>query len=49
MRVICIAIPDEGDLEEHSDFVKYVALQMEEGFTSGHVNSDHYWSVEEAS
>lgn len=47
VRAIVIAIPDEGDPEDFADFVKYVGSQLDEGFTSGHVNSEQYWSIED--
>jgi hypothetical protein len=47
MKAVVIAVPD-GDPEDYANFVAYVASQLAEGHTSGHVNSETYWSIEEA-
>jgi hypothetical protein len=46
MKAIVIAVPD-SDPEDCADFVAYVANQLREGYTSGHVDSENYWSIEE--
>ena len=46
MKAIVIAVPD-GEPEDFANYVAYVANQLEEGFTSGHVNSETYWSIED--
>lgn len=47
-KAIVIAVPD-GDPEDYADFVAYVATQLRDGLTSGHVDKENYWSIEEAS
>ena len=28
-------------------FIRYVGDQIDDGFTSGHINSETYWEIEE--
>lgn len=47
MKAIVIAVPD-GDPEDFETVVAYVASQLAVGKTSGRINADTYWSIEEA-
>lgn len=42
--MICIRVPDEGDC---ANYVKHVASQIENGMTSGHVDAETHWSIED--
>lgn len=46
MKAIVIAVPD-GDPEEYANYVAYVASELAEGATSGQVNDENYWSIED--
>lgn len=47
MAVIAIRVPDFEEADEVTDIVRHVADQMDQGFTSGHINRETYWSIEE--
>jgi hypothetical protein len=44
-RQIVITIPEDGDVEEHAEFVAHVAEQLDAGFTSGHFSPERRWEV----
>lgn len=55
-RRLVITLPDapldedgvsDDDAEDVAEYVDHVALQVREGYVSGHVDSQHHWTFEE--
>jgi hypothetical protein len=44
MATITIHVPGDGDTV--AEYVEYVAGQLREGFTSGHVDAETHWDSE---
>ncbi len=45
-RALVIRIPADAEVEDCAEYVQYVGTQLGEGFTSGHIDADHHWSIE---
>ena len=46
MAKIVISVPDTGDRSDVCDYVRTVADQIEDDYTSGHVDHETYWDIE---
>jgi len=44
---IIITVPDKEPLEDASPYVRTVAVQLEAGFTSGHVDAARHWTTDD--